>query len=78
MTAFGADAAGNPVFSVLHLSNEIKGLGYRGSFNLLFHYIVQGPVEADRRPISPRHLAWPLSSYGEPFSSPVRGQRITA
>ncbi len=39
------------------LLGEIKNLGYRGSFNLLYRYITQGRVEADRLPISSRHLA---------------------
>jgi transposase len=42
---------------VSHLFNEIKTLGYQGSFNLLYRYITQGRVEADRLPVSPRRLA---------------------
>ncbi|MFI6598678.1 ISL3 family transposase [Nonomuraea sp. NPDC050536] len=49
--------AEEPAVPVLHLFNEIKALGYRGSFNLLYRYITQGRVEADRLPISPRRLA---------------------
>jgi transposase len=49
--------ADDPAVPVLHLFNEIKALGYRGSFNLLYRYITQGRVEADRLPISPRRLA---------------------
>ncbi|MEU8271605.1 ISL3 family transposase [Sphaerisporangium sp. NPDC049002] len=47
----------DPAVPVLHLFNEIKALGYQGSFNLLYRYITQGRVEADRLPISPRRLA---------------------
>ncbi|MEU8319760.1 ISL3 family transposase [Nonomuraea sp. NPDC048881] len=47
----------DPAVPVLHLFNEIKALGYPGSFNLLYRYITQGRVEADRLPISPRRLA---------------------
>jgi transposase len=49
--------ADDPAVPVLHLFTEIKALGYQGSFNLLYRYITQGRVEADRLPISPRHLA---------------------
>ena len=47
----------NPAVPVLHLFNEIKALGYKGSFNLLYRYITQGRVEADRPAISPKRLA---------------------
>ncbi len=46
----------DPAVPVSHLFNEIKALGYPGSFNLLYRYITQGRVEADRPPISPRRL----------------------
>ncbi|GAA3019240.1 hypothetical protein GCM10017559_49270 [Streptosporangium longisporum] len=42
---------------IVHLFAEIKALGYQSAFNLLHRYITQGRVEADRLPISPRHLA---------------------
>lgn len=47
----------DPAVPVLHLFNEIKAFGYPGSFNLLYRYITQGRVEADRLLISPRRLA---------------------
>jgi transposase len=47
----------DPAVPVLHLFNEIKALGYQGSFNLLYRYITQGRVEVDRLPISPRRFA---------------------
>ncbi|GAA1622055.1 ISL3-like element IS466 family transposase [Nonomuraea maheshkhaliensis] len=49
--------AEDPAMPILHLFNEIKALGYPGSFNLLYRYITQGRVEADRLPISPRRVA---------------------
>nr|WP_162794850.1 ISL3 family transposase [Nonomuraea lactucae] len=48
--------ADDPAVPVLHLFNEINALGYQGSFNLLYRYITQGRVEADRLPIAPRRL----------------------
>ncbi|MER5623839.1 ISL3 family transposase [Streptosporangium sp. NPDC002544] len=49
--------ADDPAAPVLHLFTEIKALGYRGSFNLLYRYITQGRAEGERPPISPRRLA---------------------
>lgn len=47
----------DPAAPVLQLFREIKDLGYSGSLNLLYRYITQGRVEADRPAISPRRLA---------------------
>jgi transposase len=47
----------DPAVAVTHLFDEIKALGYKGSFNLLYRYITQGRVEADRPATSPRRLA---------------------
>lgn len=44
----------NPAAPVLHLFQEIKALGYKGSLNLLYRYITQGRVESDRPAMSPR------------------------
>lgn len=41
---------------VLTLPAEIRELGYTGSQNLLYRYITQGRVEADRPALSPRRL----------------------
>ena len=49
--------AEDPAVAVQRLFEEIKALGYQGSFNLLYRYITQGRVEGDRPPISPRRLA---------------------
>lgn len=46
----------DPAVPVQQLLREIKARGYTGSQNLLYRYINQGRVEADRRPISPRRM----------------------
>jgi transposase len=46
----------DPAIPVLHLFNEIKTMGYKGSLNLLYRYITQGRVEADRPAISSKRL----------------------
>ncbi|MDT3446798.1 MULTISPECIES: ISL3 family transposase [unclassified Pseudofrankia] len=46
----------DPALPVARLFEEIKDLGYTGSLNLLYRYITQGRVEADRQAISPRRL----------------------
>ena len=46
----------DPAVPVLRLLAEIRELGYTGSQNLLYRYITQGRVEADRRAISPRRV----------------------
>ena len=46
----------DPAVPVARLLEEIRALGYPGSSNLLYRYINQGRVEADRRPISPTRL----------------------
>lgn len=48
--------AEEPAVSVVRLLHEITELGYTGSQNLLYRYITQGRVEADRPAISPRRL----------------------
>lgn len=47
----------DPAVPILQLLAEIKELGYTGSQNLLYRYITQGRVEADRPAISPRRLS---------------------
>jgi transposase len=46
----------DPAVPVLQLLAEIRELGYTGSQNLLYRYITQGRVEADRPAISPRRV----------------------
>jgi hypothetical protein len=41
---------------VLKLLEEIKAMGYTGSQNLLYRYITQGRVEAERSALSPRKV----------------------
>lgn len=49
--------AEDPAAGASQLFGEIRTLGYPGSLNLLYRYITQGRVEADRLPISPRRLS---------------------
>jgi transposase len=53
----------NPATPVTHLFAEIRKLGYTGSFNLLYRYITQGRVEADRSAISPKRLTRQLLTH---------------
>ncbi|MBG6138386.1 hypothetical protein IW245_004580 [Longispora fulva] len=46
----------DPAVPVLRLLAEIRALGYAGSQNLLYRYITDGRVEADRLAVSPRRL----------------------
>jgi AcrR family transcriptional regulator len=47
----------DPAVPVLQLLAKIKQQGYTGSQNLLYRYITQGRVEADRPAISPKRLS---------------------
>jgi transposase len=49
--------AEDPAVPVLRLFEEIKELGFEGSLNLLYRYVTQGRVEADRPHLSPRRAA---------------------
>ena len=51
-----ARRAEDPAVPVHRLLAEIRELGYPGSMNLLYRYITQGRVEADRPHLSPRHV----------------------
>ncbi|SCF49499.1 Transposase [Micromonospora matsumotoense] len=46
----------DPAIGATQLLAEIRELGYTGSLNLLYRYITQGRVEADRPALSPRRL----------------------
>lgn len=46
----------DPAVGATQLLAEIRELGYTGSMNLLYRYITQGRVEADRPALSPRRL----------------------
>ncbi|MFE3205844.1 ISL3 family transposase [Embleya sp. NPDC059237] len=52
-----ARRATDPAVPVTQLFQEIKELGYTGSFNLLHRYITQGRAEGDRPVITPRRFA---------------------
>jgi Transposase len=51
-----ARRADDPAVPVQRLLSEIRELGYPGSMNLLYRYITQGRVEADRPHLSPRSV----------------------
>jgi len=51
-----ARRAEDPAVPVQRLLCEIRELGYAGSMNLLYRYITQGRVEADRPHLSPRSV----------------------
>jgi transposase len=51
-----ARRAADPAVPVLQLLAEIREQGYPGSMNLLYRYITQGRVEADRPHLSPRRV----------------------
>ena len=52
-----ARRAEDPAVPVQRLLAEIREQGYTGSMNLLYRYITQGRVEADRPHLSPRRVA---------------------
>jgi Transposase len=51
-----ARRAEDPAVPVQRLLAEIREMGYRGSMNLLYRYITQGRVGADRPHLSPRRV----------------------
>jgi transposase len=51
-----ARRAADPAVPVQRLLAEIRELGYTGSMNLLYRYITQGRVEADRPHLSPKSV----------------------
>ena len=51
-----ARRAADPAVPVRQLLAEIREQGYPGSMNLLYRYITQGRVEADRPHLSPRRV----------------------
>jgi hypothetical protein len=54
------------------LHAEIRELGYTGSMNLLYRYITQGRIEADRPHLSPRRVTRLLLTRPDALSD---GQR---
>jgi hypothetical protein len=70
-----ARRAEDPAVPVWRLLAEIREQGYPGSMNLLYRYITQGRVEADRPHLSPRRvtrllLTWPGLSVGLVMTRP--------
>jgi transposase len=65
---------------VLQLLEEIKQLGYTGSQNLLYRYITQGRVAADRPHLSPRRVARPLLTRPQTLSDAQQAllEKLTA
>lgn len=56
----------------VQLLEEIKALGYTGSQNLLYRYITQGRVEAERSSLSPRRVTRLLVTRPENLSDKDR------
>jgi transposase len=67
-----ARRAADPAVPVHQLLAEIRAQGYTGSMNLLYRYITQGRVEADRPHLSPRRVARLLLTRPDALSD---GQR---
>jgi transposase len=64
-----ARRAEDPAVPVCQLLAEIREQGYPGSMNLLYRYITQGRVEADRPHLSPRRVARLLLSRPDTLSA---------
>ncbi len=67
----------NPAIPVTHLFDEIKQLGYTGSFNLLYRYITQGRVEADHSTLSPKRVTGLLLTRPDDLPDDQRELRDT-
>lgn len=63
---------------VLQLLDEITELGYAGSQNLLYRYITQGRVEADRPAISPKRRTRYLLTHPDKLQDHQRERIDTA
>ena len=75
-----ARRAADPAVPVTLLLTEIRELGYAGSMNLLYRYITQGRVEADRPHLSPRRVARLLLTRPDALSDDERAllEKVTA
>ncbi len=71
-----ARRASDPAVPVWQLLAEIREQGYPGSMNLLYRYITQGRVEADRPHLSPG--ASPGSCSPGPTPSATTSRRCSA
>ncbi len=67
-----ARRAADPAVPVQRLLAEIREQGYAGSMNLLYRYITQGRVEADRPHLSPRRVARMLLTRPDALSDSQR------
>jgi len=67
-----ARRADDPAVPVRRLLSEIREMGYPGSMNLLYRYITQGRVEADRPHLSPRQVARLLLTRPDALSDAQR------
>jgi transposase len=67
-----ARRAADPAVPVHQLLSEIRAQGYTGSMNLLYRYITQGRVEADRPHLSPRRVARLLLTRPDALSDSQR------
>ena len=67
-----ARRAEDPAVPVQLLLAEIRELGYTGSMNLLYRYITQGRVEADRPHLSPRRATRLLLTRPDALSDSQR------
>jgi transposase len=75
-----ARRAADPAVPVHRLLAEIREQGYAGSMNLLYRYITQGRVEADRPHLSPRRVARMLLTRPDALSDSQQAllTRLTA
>jgi transposase len=62
----------DPAVGATQLLAEIRELGYTGTLNLLYRYITQGRVEADRPALSPRRLTRYLLTAPAQLKDPQR------
>ena len=67
-----ARRAEDPAVPVWRLLAEIREQGYPGSMNLLYRYITQGRVEADRPHLSPRRVTRLLLTRPDALSDSQR------
>lgn len=67
-----ARRAADPAVPIQQLLTEIRELGYTGSMNLLYRYITQGRVEADRPHLSPKSVTRLLLTRPDTLSDSQR------
>jgi transposase len=67
-----ARRADDPAVPIQRLLSEIRELGYAGCMNLLYRYITQGRVEADRPHLSPKSVTRLLLTRPDALSNAQR------